>query len=189
MGEGVLREAEGIALPTVGKWEIDPNHTTVEFVARHMLTKVRGRFREVSGGIDIAERPEDSRVEVEIAAASIDTNTAMRDDDLRSERFLDVERFPRLTFSSTALRSIEGTRFELAGDLTIRDVTREVVLDCEYIGSQPDPYGNTVASFSAKTEIDREDFGMTWNVVMDAGSVLVGKRVQIELEIEVQFKG
>lgn len=189
MGDGVTHGAQGMALPAVGKWEIDPNHTTVEFVARHMLTKVRGRFRELSGGIDISQKPEDSRVEVEIVAATIDTNTPMRDDDLRSERFLDVEKFPRLTFSSTALRSIEGTKFELVGDLTIRDVTREVVLDCEYLGSQQDPYGNTVASFSATTEIDREDFGMTWNMVMEAGSVLVGRRVQIELEIEAQFKG
>jgi polyisoprenoid-binding protein YceI len=111
-----------------------------------------------------------------------------RDDHLRSPDFLDVERFPKITFNSTAVRPREGGRFELVGDLTIKDITNEVVLDAEFLGWQQDPFGNTVASFSAKTEIEREDWDMTWNLAIESGGLLVGKKVEIEIEAEAQHR-
>jgi polyisoprenoid-binding protein YceI len=149
-----------------------------------MLTKVRGRFTAFDGSITVAERPEDSHVEVEIDAASIQTNMQMRDDHLKSGDFLDVERFPTLSFRSTELRPAGGTGFQVVGDLTIRDVTREVVLDAAFEGWGPGLQGGTLAAFSARTEIDREDWDMTWNVAVETGGLLVGKKVQIEIAVE-----
>ena len=184
-----VRDVGGLTLPAVGKWEIDPNHSSVEFVARHVLTKTRGRFKEFSGTIEVAEKPEDSRVGVEIDAASIDTDTPDRDNHLRSPDFLDVEKFPKLTFVTKELRPKGGNRFDLVGDLTIRDVTREVVLDTEYVGVNDSPWGTVLATFSARTTLEREDWGVTWNVVIETGGLLVGKSVDIELEVEAIYKG
>lgn len=183
-----VREIEGIELPPAGTWEIDPSHSTVGFVARHVLTKSRGRFGALAGTIHLGEGPEDSSVEVEIDAASIETGTPDRDTHLRSPDFLDVERFPKLVFRSTQVRPTGGNRFQLVGNLTIKDVTREAVLDAELIGWQPDPFGNTIASFSATGELDRGEFGMTWNVAIETGGLLVGKKVQLELEVEARYK-
>jgi polyisoprenoid-binding protein YceI len=183
------REIEGVALPPVGKWEIDPAHSTIGFVARHVLSKTRGKFGSFSGAFTVAERPEASSVEVEIDAASIESGTPDRDTHLRSPDFMDVERFPKLLFRSTQVRLVGGNRFELVGDLTIKDVTREVVFQGEFDGWQPDAFGNTVAAFTASTELDREDFGITWNVVIETGGLLVGKKVRVELEIEAVYKG
>jgi len=181
-------DIQAVALPAPGTWEIDPSHTTVEFVARHLLTKVRGRFTSFSGAIEVAENPEDSSASVAIEAASIETHTQQRDDHLRSGDFLEAERFPKLTFRSTALRPTGPSTFELDGDLTIKDVTRAVTLDTEFLGTHDSPFGTQTASFSAKTEIDRGDWDMTWNVVIETGGLLVGKKVQIELEIEAVYK-
>ena len=183
-----VREVGRVSLPPAGRWELDPAHSSAEFIARHVLTKTRGRFWTLSGTIDLAERPEDSSVEVEIDAASIATGVQQRDDHLRSPDFLDVERFPKLTFKSTSVRPKEGSRFELVGDLTIKDITNEVVLDAEFLGWQQDPFGNTVSSFSATTAIEREDWDMTWNVAIESGGWLVGKRVEIEIEAETQHR-
>ena len=184
MTEEAAGTVEGVGLPPAGTWEIDPKHTSVEFVARHVLTKVRGSFTSFSGTLHVAERPEDSWAEVEIEAASVDTRTPDRDTHLRSPDFLDAEGFPKLTFRSTAVRQTGDNRFELVGDLTIKDITREVTLDCELIGTSDDPWGNRLVSFSARAEIDREDFGITWNVLIESGGWLVGRRVQIELGVE-----
>jgi polyisoprenoid-binding protein YceI len=182
------REIEGNMLPAPGTWEIDPAHTTVEWVARHVLTKVRGRFGKVSGAIHVEEVPERSSVEVEIDAASIDSNTPDRDNHLRSDDFLQVEKYPKLAFRSTALQPTGPNTFALDGDLTIKNVTRPVTLDVEYLGVSDSPWGTKLAGFSARTEIDREDFGITWNVAIETGGLLVGKKVQIELEIEAVYK-
>jgi polyisoprenoid-binding protein YceI len=181
---------EGVELPPVGTWTFDKAHTSVEFVARHMLTKVRGRFNAFEGAVVLAERPEDSHVEIEIDAASIETKTGMRDDHLRSRDFLDAQRYPKLTFRSTRVRPTGGARFELVGDLTIKDITREVVLDAELLGwgPGPDPDAPPKAAFSASTEIDREDWDMTWNVAVETGGLLVGKRVRIEIETELELQ-
>lgn len=178
------REYQGIALPPVGAYRFDKAHTELGFVARHMISKVRGRFTEFDGTIVIGDSLEDSFVEVEIEAASIWTNTGMRDDHLRSGDFLEAETYPKLTFRSTAVRPTGGTTFQLVGDLTIKDTTNEVVLDAEFLGFGPGSQGGTVVAFTAKTEIDREDWDMTWNMAVETGGLLVGKTVQIEIDVE-----
>jgi polyisoprenoid-binding protein YceI len=171
-------------VPQAGTYVIDTAHSTVEAVARHlMVTKVRGRFTEFSGQITVAEDVTASTVEVDIDAASITTASADRDAHLRSPDFLDVETYPTLRFRSTGVTPA-GDGWRLAGDLTIRGVTRPVVLDMAFLGSSVDPWGSSKVSFSATTEIDREDFGMTWNQGLEAGGVLVGKSLKIEIEIQ-----
>jgi polyisoprenoid-binding protein YceI len=156
----------------------------VQFVARHMMiSKVRGRFRQFTGDIRIAEVPSESSVEVLIDAASIDTGDPDRDAHLRSPDFLDVERFPAIVFRSTTVRPV-GDRWDVAGDLTIRDVTRLVLMNVEFCGVAVDPWGNTRAGFLATTEIDREEFSITWNQALEAGGFLVGKGVKVELDVE-----
>jgi len=174
-------------LPTAGTWTFDKAHTRLEFVARHMLSKVRGRFTEFDGTVTIEERPEDSHVEVEMQAASLTTDTSMRDDHLRSDDFLEVETYPTLTFRSKALRPTGENTFQLVGDLTIKDITREVVLDAEFNGWGPGmtPDRPPLAAFSARTEIDRHDWDMTWNFTVETGGFLVSRKVQIEIETEL----
>ena len=181
---------EGIDLPPAGTWAFDKAHTSLEFVTRHMLSRVRGRFTEFDGTVVIAERPEDSRVEVQIGASSIETNQDFRDNHLRSEDFLGAETWPTLTFASTGLRHKGGNAFELVGDLTIRDITREVVLDAEFLGWGPGPSPDAppLAAFTARAEIDREDWDMTWNAVVETGGLLVGKKVTIEIEAELNLQ-
>lgn len=183
------REYQGIALPPVGTYRFDKAHTELGFVARHMISKVRGRFTEFDGTIVIGDSLEDSCVEVEIEAASIWTDTGMRDDHLRSGDFLEAGTYPKLTFRSTAVRPTGGTTFQLVGDLTIKDTTNEVVLDAEFLGFGPGSQGGTVVAFTAKTEIDREDWDMTWNQVVETGGVLVGRKVQIEIDVEALLPG
>jgi polyisoprenoid-binding protein YceI len=177
-------QRELIASPVPGTWEVDPDHSNVEFVARHLFSKVRGRFGEFRGAITIGSEPEDSSVEVTIRATSIDTNHEERDEHLRNPDFLDVERFPTIQYRSRSVSKIDDGRFRVDGELTIRDVTRPVPLTVEYLGSSDDPWGGTRAGFSARTEINRDDFGASWNVVLETGGLLVGKTVQVELEIE-----
>jgi polyisoprenoid-binding protein YceI len=182
----VERTVEGVELPPVGTWTFDKGHTSLEFVTRHMLSKVRGRFTEFDGRIQIAERPEDSSVEVEIRADSIQTNSDYRDNHLKSEDFLQSETYPVLTFTSRSVRPVGENRFQLVGDLAIKDIANEVVLDAEFGGFGPtaDNQG-TVAFFSASTEIDREDWDMTWNMAVETGGLLVGKKVRIEIDAEI----
>jgi polyisoprenoid-binding protein YceI len=177
--------------PTTGTttWTIDPTHTLVEFSAKHMMiTTVKGRFADVSGAITVdEEHPERSHVEVEFKAASIDTRAEQRDQHLRSADFLDVEKFPTVTFRS---RRVEGARpepgdeFKVVGDLTIRGTTREVTLDVTYEGRGRDPWGGDRVSFSADTKFDRRDFGLTWNAALEAGGVLVSNEIKIHLEVQ-----
>jgi len=167
-----------------GVWEIDPAHSNVEFVARHLLSRVRGRFTGFSGAITIADDPARSSGEATIEAASVDTGNPDRDAHLRSPDFLDVERFPTLSFRSTAVTEDGAGSYRVDGDLTIRGVTRPVTLELEYLGWSDDPWGGKRAGFSASTEIDRHDFGATWNLAVETGGVVVGRKVRIELEIE-----
>jgi polyisoprenoid-binding protein YceI len=167
-----------------GVWEIDPAHSNVEFVARHLLSKVRGRFTGFEGAITVADDPNRSSVEATVDAASVDTHNPDRDAHLRSPDFLDVERFPSLSFCSTAVAEDSEGRYRVDGELTIRDVTRPVTLELEYLGWSDDPWGGKRAGFSAVTEIDRDEFGANYNVVLETGGLLVGKKVRIELEIE-----
>jgi polyisoprenoid-binding protein YceI len=167
-------------------WTIDPSHSTVEFVAKHMMiTTVKGRFAELEGTI-VADEANigDSTVEVTMQAASLDTRSEQRDAHLRSPDFLDVETYPTVTFRSTR---IEGTKdeFELTGDLTIRGVTRPITLDVTFVGEGKDPWGGTRASFSARGKFDRRDFGLTWNVALETGGILVSNEVKINIEAQV----
>ncbi|HEX7117275.1 MAG TPA: YceI family protein [Longimicrobiales bacterium] len=167
-------------------WTIDAAHTLVEFAVKHMMiATVKGRFGEVSGTIVLDEEALDrSSAEVTIVASSIDTRSADRDAHLRSADFLDVETHPTLTFRSRRVESVGEGRFRVIGDLTIRGTTREVVLDVEDQGRGKDPWGGERAAFSATTEIDRRDYGLTWNAALETGGVLVGDRVRISLEVE-----
>lgn len=173
-------------LPEPGVWNIDPAHSSIQITVRHLVVaKVRGVFKDFSGQITIGERPEDSSVSVEVNMASIDTAQADRDNDLRSSNFFDVEKYPTGTFRSTGLQiKGEGEEFYVDGELTIAGVTKPVQLLASYGGPATDPYGNQKLGFSAATEINREDFGLTWNVALETGGVMVGKTAKVEIEIE-----
>lgn len=168
-------------------WSIDPQHSEVGFVVSHMMfAKVRGRFEEVEGTVVLGPEGsfDESRVEAVVQAGSINTSQAQRDEHLRSGDFFDVERFPVLTFSSSSVRRIHEGAFSVIGDLTIRDVTREVELTVRETGRGTDPWGNERIGFSAETRIDRRDFGLTWNQALETGGVLVGTDVRITLEVQ-----
>ena len=175
---------QGFQAPLPGKYELDQAHTAVEFVARHILTKVRGRFTEFAGWIDVAEPIEESSVHVEVKTASIQTNTEQRDQHLKSDDFLNVEKWPVMTFDSTAIRHTGGATFELEGDLTIRDVTRRVTLAGEYLGTSTNPGGKTVLAATAKATLEREDWNVSWNMLLETGGFLVSKTVDLEIEVE-----
>ena len=168
------------------QWEIDTSHSDVQFTVRHMVvTKARGRFTRWAGNIELDEGDlTRSKVEVRIEADSIDTGHADRDVHLRSADFLDVASHPRLEFRSTDIERVDDERYRIHGDLTIRGLTRKVTLDTELGGIKADPWGSQRAGFSARTKIDRRDFGLTWNQALEAGGLLVGEKVDIELEIE-----
>ncbi|MGH2630780.1 MAG: YceI family protein [Actinomycetota bacterium] len=183
------REIDGISLPPAGKYELDPTHTEISFVARHMLTKVRGRFTEFDGTIEVAERPEDSTVNVEVKTGSVQTNTDQRDDHLRSADFFETEEHPVMTFRSTGWRHTGGSSFELDGELTIRDVTRPITLEGEFHGWGKDPFENTKIFAEAKASVEREDWDLTWNVAVETGGFLVSKKIDIVIDIEAALVG
>lgn len=168
-----------------GRWAIDPSHSSVEVVARHLVAKTRGRFTSFDATLVVADPAEASFVEATIDAASVDTREPQRDGHLRSADFFDVENHPTITFRSTAIRALGGDRYDVDGELTIRGTTRPVTLAVEFGGITTDPWGAERAGFSAATEVDREDFGLTWNQVLETGGLLVGKRVKIEIEAEL----
>ena len=173
-----------IAPELVGTWDIDPNHSTVEAVARYaMLTSVRGRFTSAKGEITVGETLEQSHVNVEIDAASIDTRNETRDGHLRSEDFLHVEQHPVITFHSKRVEEAGEGSYKVWGNLTMRGVTNEVELDVDFTGTGGDPWGNTRAGVEAKTTINRKDWGVNWNAALEAGGVLVGDKLKIELNI------
>lgn len=168
-------------------WQIDPAHTQVEFAVKHMMfAKVRGQFAAVDGAITFSPDGDlsDAKVAVEIDAASIETAQEQRDAHLRSADFFDVERFPRLTFRSTHVERVAEDELRVRGELTIRDVTKEVELEVTETGQGIDPWGNERAGYHASTSIDRRDFGLTWNQALEAGGVLVGNDVKIALEVQ-----
>jgi polyisoprenoid-binding protein YceI len=168
------------------KWNFDATHSSVDFVVRHMVvSKVRGRFTKWTGSVEFdAANYADSSLEVSIDVDSIDTHEAQRDGHLKSPDFFDVANHPKMTFKGTKF-SGSGGDLKITGDLTIRGTTKEVTLDAEYLGTGKDPWGGTRAGFSAKTSILREDFGLTWNAALETGGVLVGKKVDIEIDVEL----
>jgi polyisoprenoid-binding protein YceI len=167
-----------------GTWTIDPVHSDVAFTARHMMvSKVRGHFTRLEGQFVTAADPLASSVTATIDLDSIDTNNAQRDDDLRSANFFGVEDHPKMTYRSTAIRHSQDG-FDVDGELTLHGVTRQVTLALDVNGFTRDPFGATRAGFSATTEINRQDFGITTNMPMDGGGVVIGDKIQIFIEIE-----
>jgi polyisoprenoid-binding protein YceI len=168
-------------------WKIDNAHSQITFHIRHMMiTNVRGRFENFDAKVDWNETaPTKSSVEVTVDVASINTREAQRDGHLRSPDFFDVEKYPTLTFKSKRIEKIDDSHGRIIGDLTIRDVTREVVLDAEYSGQGKNPYALTVAGFTAATKINRKDWGLNWNVALETGGWLVGDDIKIEVELEL----
>jgi polyisoprenoid-binding protein YceI len=148
-----------------------------------MVSKVRGGFSDIAGTIIVGEDPAESSVEVTIPVATVSTGTEDRDTHLKSEDFFDVEQFPAISFSSTSVEP-SGSSWKLSGDLTIRNVTRPVTLDFEFLGISTDPWGNAKAAFSASTEVEREEWGLTWNVPLEGGGVLVSKTIKLEIEAQ-----
>ncbi len=166
-------------------WDIDVGHSAIHFWVRHMvISKVHGRFARWSGTIDLDEADlARSAVDVRIDAASIDTQVGDRDTHLKSPDFLDVARFPEITFRSKRIEK-DGEGYRVVGDLSIHGVTREVSLEAEFAGTGKDPWGNRRAGFSAKASIDRREFGLQWNAALETGGVLVGEKVEIAIEVE-----
>lgn len=174
------------AVQAVSTWNIDASHTVAEFAVKHMMVSTaKGRFSDVSGHISLDENDVTrSRVDVTIGAASVDTHDEKRDAHLRSGDFFDVENHPTLRFASKHIAKTGGDRLSITGDLTIRGVTREVVLDTEFNGQATNPWGATVIAYSATTQISRKDFGLTWNVGLEAGGVLVADTVKIAIDAQ-----
>jgi len=168
------------------RWQIDSSHSGIQFTVRHLvIAKVRGQFSRWTGslespGTDFAR----ASLDVVIDASSVDTGVADRDTHLRSADFFDVERYPEITFTSTGVAQAAADRLRVTGALTIKGITHDVVLDVEVLGQVKDPWGNERAAFSATTSIDRREFGLTWNQVLETGGVMVGERIEIAIEIE-----
>lgn len=176
--------AQTLTKPEAGVWTFDPAHTSITFSVKHLMAaKVRGSFKSFSGTLSQGEDTESTSATVSIDAASIDTGVEDRDSHLRSADFLDADNFPQITFQTTSI-SGSGREFEVVGDLTIKTATRPVTLTMSYAGIANDPWGNAKAIFSGRTSIDREAFGLTWNQALEAGGWLVGKTVDIEVEVQ-----
>ena len=169
-------------------WIIDAAHSNVGFSIKHlMIATVRGSFTQVHGTVTVDENdPATAEIDITIPIASVTTRDEKRDAHLRSPDFFDVERFPNMTFRGKRVERVSGDSFRVIGDLTIRDVTKEVALDVELLGRAKDPWGNEKAGFEATTTISRSDYGLTWNAALETGGVLVGDDVKISIEAELQ---
>lgn len=179
------RNFNGLEIPEAGSYAIDTSHSAAQFTVRHlMVAKTKGRFTDFTGNVTIAEDPLQSSVEVTIQAGSINTGDEKRDGHLRTGDFLEVDKFPTLTYKSTSVRHKGGSQFVVEGDLTVHGVTKPVALELDYEGTVGDPWGGVRAVFSARTKINREDFGLTYNQALETGGVLIGKDITIDLEVE-----
>lgn len=183
------QEIQGITFPPAGTYELDASHTEVGFVARHMLTKTRGRFTEFSGTIEVGETPESSSVQVDVQTGSVQTNFEQRDNHLKSADFFESDEYPVMAFRSRAVRRTGDTSFELDGDLTIKDVTKPITLKGEFNGWGKDPFDNTKIFAEASTTVEREDWDLTWNVAVETGGFLVSKKIDIVIDVEAALVG
>jgi polyisoprenoid-binding protein YceI len=181
-----VREIGGRRVPPVGTWTIDPTHSSFEFVAHHLMARVRGRFSVVRGEAHIAEVPEDSWVQIEIDASTVDTKDETRDAHLRSSDFFGVEEHPTITFRSTAVRPGDRDLWEVDGDLTIRGNARPITVYLEFLGTAVDPWGNHRIGFSGLVpEVNRKDWNLTWNAALETGGFLLSDSVRLEIEAEL----
>ena len=179
------RAVNGLTLPSTGTFVLDKSHTEVGFIARHlMVSKVRGRFTDFEGTIVVADDPSESSVEVIIQAASINTNDENRDKHVRTNDFLSTDEFPALTFRSTKVELSSGGDWKVNGDLTVRGATRPIVLDVQFEGVIQDPWGNQRLGFAASGEIDRNDFGVSFNAALETGGFVVSPKIKLEIEAE-----
>lgn len=179
------RTVDGVEVPLRGAYTLDPSHSHVGFVIRHlMVSKVRGRFSSFSGTVTIGDDPLASSVEVDVDLASVDTSDDRRDEHLRSADFFGTDEHPTMGFRSTGVQRGKGDAWLVTGDLTIGDVTRPIELEVRYEGSATSPWGSTSVGFSASGKLNREDFGLNWNQALETGGVLLGKDVTLEIEAE-----
>lgn len=166
-------------------YQIDRAHSEAAFQVRHLITRVRGHFAEFDGTITFADgAPDGSSVEFTIQTKSIDTSNAQRDEHLRSADFFDVEKFPVLTFKSSAVAARGGNQFDVTGELTIRDVTKTITLPVTYLGAAKDPWGNDKVAFETEITLNRKDYGLNWNAALETGGFLVGDDVKVGLSIQ-----
>jgi polyisoprenoid-binding protein YceI len=185
-----VRVVDGRPVPEPGTWEIDPSHQSFEFVARHLMAKVRGKFSGVSGAATVAEVPGDSTLEIELDTTTVDTGDATRDGHLRSNDFFGVEDHPTISFRSTGIRpGGDEAAWQVDGGLTIKGVTRPVTVDLEFLGGAIDPWGNQRIGFSGVVpEVNREDWGLVWNAPLETGGFLLSRSVRLEIEAELVRK-
>jgi len=166
-------------------FEVDPGHSTIAFGIRHLVTTVNGRFTDYSGTISYDEKvPARSKVNFVVKTASLTTENAMRDKDLRSANFFDVETYPEAKFLSTQITMLGKKKAKIKGNLTIRGITRGVVFDVDYLGKEKDPMGSLRTGFTAETTLSRKDYGLTWNKVLDSGGLLIGDEVKLKIDVE-----
>lgn len=168
----------------VGTWVIDPVHSEVGFSVRHLMSKVRGKFTEFEGTIEVAENPLDSKTEVTVQIGSVTTGNPQRDADLGTSQYFEVDKYPTMRFVSKGFRQTGDSAFVLAGDLTVKDVTKEVELTVDYLGVDQDPWGNTRVGFEASTSINRKDFNVTGNVPLNGEKVLIGDQITVTLLVQ-----
>jgi polyisoprenoid-binding protein YceI len=182
-----LQTEQGIVRVPAGTWKVDPIHSSVAFEVKHlMISTVRGRFGEFEGAIEAAEdSPSNSRARGRVKVASVDTGDPDRDAHLRSPDFFDAERYPLLTFESTRIEPVGGGDYRLAGDLTIKDRTREIEVDATVEGAAQDPWGNERVGISMRGTVNRTDFGLTWQKSLETGGLLVGEQVRILVDVSV----
>ncbi len=168
-------------------WSIDNAHSQIQFAVRHMMiSTVRGRFENFSGSVELDDKKlENTKVDVKIDMATINTRDSQRDGHLRSPDFFEVEKFPYATFVSKSVKTTDATHAKLVGDLTIRGVTHEATLDVEFNGMAKNPWGNTAAGFSAQGKINRKDWGLEWNMALETGGFLVGDEITLDIELEL----
>jgi polyisoprenoid-binding protein YceI len=179
------RDFDGLTIPAAGTYLLDAAHKRVGFVVRHlMVSKVRGNFAEATATITIGEDPLQSSVTASIETASVNTGQPDRDNHLRTGDFFEAEKYPTIEYRSTGIKSHDGNEFVLGGELTIKGITKPVELLVEFEGATTSPYGQQVFGFSATTEIDREDWGLTYNMALESGGVMIGKKAKIEIEGE-----
>lgn len=179
------RLVDGRLVPAAGTWEFDPGHTIVGFEGRHlMVSRIRGTFQRFSGRIHVAEIPEESRAELEIDAASVESGFKDRDDHLRSADWFDVEHYPTIRFQSVGVRHVAHGVWRGAGQLMIRDVIRPIEVEVEFDGGATDPWGHQKIGAMVTATVNREDFGLTWNMPLSAGGVVVGNEIRLSVAVE-----
>ncbi len=180
----------GKLVPAAGTWEVDPGHTMVAFEGTHlMVSRIRGTFSRFSGHLDVADNPEDSHAELAIEAASVESGFKDRDDHLRSPDWFDVGRYPMIRFESGSIQLVAGNHWKAGGNLTIRELTRQIDVDIEFEGGTVDPWGNHKIGAVITAAVNRKDFGLTWNMPLAAGGLLVGNEIRLTVAVEAIYRG